>query len=334
MVAIIAPMDDTVAPFQEEPSACPFVALEDDRDRRSDRPDYRHRCFASRQPEPRAFPHQERYCLSRGFTECPIFLDWAHRESAAVVGSRRSRPVPEEDEEPAGAALAGGAAGAAAAAEATEAEAPAFLASRRASGRAAGVEEQQPAPRPEEGLWGPADSRQNRGPVVAKARANVKHPDWEDAPRQESYPRIRDRSYRFSGGGGGDGGIHIPSIVPLAVIVVVAALLAFLVLPGVLFPSGSGSTPKPSVATSPTPAVTPSPTPVPKPTPFDYIIKSGDTLTSISAKFNVSIEDILAANPDLKNPDSIAEGQTLHIPAPGTGASPSPSAKASPTKGP
>jgi len=40
--------------FGEGPAACPFVALELDRDRRSDAPDYRHRCFAEPTPQPRA----------------------------------------------------------------------------------------------------------------------------------------------------------------------------------------------------------------------------------------------------------------------------------------
>ncbi|HEY5473008.1 MAG TPA: hypothetical protein VIK32_07435, partial [Candidatus Limnocylindrales bacterium] len=70
--------------FDGGPSACPFLAFEDDRDHRSDAPDYRHRCFAAPEPEPRAFPHQERYCLSDGFAACPIFLDWARQEAAGV----------------------------------------------------------------------------------------------------------------------------------------------------------------------------------------------------------------------------------------------------------
>lgn len=62
--------------------ACPFVALEDDRDSRSTRPDHRHRCFAELRPAPRAAAHQEAYCLSAGFATCPTFVDWARREAA------------------------------------------------------------------------------------------------------------------------------------------------------------------------------------------------------------------------------------------------------------
>ncbi len=68
-------------PF-ESPRACPFVALEMDRDKRSDRPDYRHRCFAEPTPAPRSIAHQEAYCLSPNFPACPVFQDWAVRAAA------------------------------------------------------------------------------------------------------------------------------------------------------------------------------------------------------------------------------------------------------------
>ncbi|HUP82860.1 MAG TPA: LysM peptidoglycan-binding domain-containing protein [Candidatus Limnocylindria bacterium] len=72
--------------FGESPQACPFIALELDRDRRSDKPDYRHRCFAEPTPQPRAIAHQEAYCVSSEFASCPIFQGWAMRAAA--------RPVP------------------------------------------------------------------------------------------------------------------------------------------------------------------------------------------------------------------------------------------------
>src|SRR5512141_3077753 len=77
--------------FGESPTACPFIALELDRDRRSDKPDYRHRCFAEPTPQPRAIAHQERYCLSAEFAACPIFQGWAMRAAA------RPLPVPQGD---------------------------------------------------------------------------------------------------------------------------------------------------------------------------------------------------------------------------------------------
>src|SRR3954471_20516001 len=82
--------------FGEGPQACPFIALELDRDRRSDKPDYRHRCFAEPTPAPRSLAHQEAYCLSPNFAGCPIFQDWAVRAAA--------RPTPTSGPAVAGAA--------------------------------------------------------------------------------------------------------------------------------------------------------------------------------------------------------------------------------------
>jgi LysM repeat protein len=44
-----------------------------------------------------------------------------------------------------------------------------------------------------------------------------------------------------------------------------------------------------------------------------YTVKSGDTLSAIATKFDVSVEDIKAVN-DLPNPDILSEGQVLLIP--------------------
>ena len=76
------------------PKACPFVALELDRDRRAERPDYRHRCFAEPTPAPRSIAHQEAYCLSPNFPSCPVFQDWALRAAARPVGAPARPPRP------------------------------------------------------------------------------------------------------------------------------------------------------------------------------------------------------------------------------------------------
>lgn len=85
-------------PSDTGPNACPFVALELDRDRRSEKPDYRHRCYAEQVPAPRTIAHQERFCLSPNFPGCPIFQDWAVRAAARAVplpqGGRRAAPDP------------------------------------------------------------------------------------------------------------------------------------------------------------------------------------------------------------------------------------------------
>lgn len=52
-----------------------------------------------------------------------------------------------------------------------------------------------------------------------------------------------------------------------------------------------------------------------------HIVAPGDTIYSISLRYDVSMEAIMAAN-NLANPDSLTVGQPLDIPAPGAGAPP------------
>ena len=49
----------------------------------------------------------------------------------------------------------------------------------------------------------------------------------------------------------------------------------------------------------------------------DYTIQSGDTLSGIAARYGVSVQDLLAANPQIRNPDVIYSGQSLTIPSGG-----------------
>jgi LysM repeat protein len=45
-----------------------------------------------------------------------------------------------------------------------------------------------------------------------------------------------------------------------------------------------------------------------------YFVESGDTLLSIAAKFNVTVQQIEDVNPYLQNPDNLIVGQELDIP--------------------
>lgn len=78
-------MHDRSAPIVVTPRACPFVALDGDRDRRLDAPDPLHRCFAEQIPRARSISHQADFCLSPTFTGCPIFQDWATRAAAEPI---------------------------------------------------------------------------------------------------------------------------------------------------------------------------------------------------------------------------------------------------------
>lgn len=54
-------------------------------------------------------------------------------------------------------------------------------------------------------------------------------------------------------------------------------------------------------------------TPLPSPTPFTYAVQRGDTISSLALKFGVSMDDLLAANPDV-SPNAMSVGQVINIP--------------------
>ncbi len=293
--------------FDAEATACPFVAFEDDRDHRSDAPDYRHRCFASAEPEPRAFPHQERYCLSAGFTGCPIFLDWARQEAAGIA---RSDGVAEE----------------ALAASVADEAAPAFLSSRARP--TAPVDASTASRRTAEasaGLWSNEGSSKRTAPTappapssivvpqVSMARRGPSHPGWENPPRMENFPRLRSRDERHS---------NAPLIG--AAVGVAVVMVALVILPLLLGGHGPGAaaTGSPKASGSQiADAITPSPsvTAVPGPTPILYMVKAKDpNLTAIATDHNVSVAMIVAFNQggpyEIANPNVIFQGMQFYIP--------------------
>ena len=91
---IIPAMTERGLPSADGSPACPFVAFEDERDERADRPDHRHRCYAEPAPAPRALAHQEAYCLSSAFPVCPTFQEWARREAAHARAGGTAAPTP------------------------------------------------------------------------------------------------------------------------------------------------------------------------------------------------------------------------------------------------
>ena len=102
----------------------------------------------------------------------------------------------------------------------------------------------------------------------------------------------------------------------LIVLLLVAALL-FLFGPsllGLVADDGGAASPSPSATVAITP--TPVPTEPPAPTPQVYIVAKGDTMSKIAKKFGLTVEEILAANPQIKNADKIEIGDEITIPAP------------------
>jgi hypothetical protein len=340
---MIYPMsDETVTSFQEGHAACPFVAFEDDRDHRADHPDYSHRCFAAAEPEPRALPHQERFCLSAAFAQCPIFLDWARQEAAGV-------------------ATKGSAAGSAAtgqpavtAAMAASVESPAFLASR---GRTTPAEAGPVPPHssdPGSGLWGfegapkrtvasvtaPAAGSISSGsgtPAYTMARRGPTRPDWENPPRLDNYPRLRSHEDRNN---------NQPLL--LAALGVAVVMVALIFIPLWTGKGGSSGGANPSSSASliaggsgalASATDTPSPTPQAAQTMQVYTVGPKDkTLSGIAGKFGISLAELEQANPlstfASHNYDIIYPGMTIYIPWQTWQPSPSPTPVPTPTPTP
>ena len=131
-------------------------------------------------------------------------------------------------------------------------------------------------------------------------------PAWEKARRYEAYPTIKTRT----------GMPDIPRVAVLAGALGIAALLLFF-LPALLG-IGSGDDGDPSASpSSSVAAATPSPsaTAVAAPTPEVYTVVAGDTFTKIANAHDVTVEDLKAANPDIKDINKIAVGDEIIIPA-------------------
>jgi LysM repeat protein len=312
---IYSVIEEPTNPLDGGPSACPFVAFEDDRDHRSDAPDYRHRCFAAPEPEPRAFPHQERYCLSDGFAACPIFLDWARQEAAGVKSAAAPAVI----------------AASAAVDDTADADSgPAFLASRPRSTAAEGANAAgKRTSDASAGLWSydaetkrtsappaPLPPSSLGAPAVAMARRGPTHPGWENPPRLESFPRLRSRDDRRA---------NQPLFI--AAVFIAAIMVALVIYPFVFSsnhgstapgsgspaPVGSGASQGPSASSSQGMGASASP----RFSFLTYVVKSGDYLAKIAGRFNLTLYEIEAANPQISDFEHIQVGWPLNIPPAG-----------------
>jgi LysM repeat protein len=86
-------------------------------------------------------------------------------------------------------------------------------------------------------------------------------------------------------------------------------------------PTSTASTPAPT--STPVATDTPRPSPTPSPSFTAYVVKTGEYLGAIARRFGVAINAILAANPDITDPEYVIAGQTILIPPPGWAPSPS-----------
>ncbi|HEY8198681.1 MAG TPA: LysM peptidoglycan-binding domain-containing protein [Candidatus Limnocylindrales bacterium] len=131
------------------------------------------------------------------------------------------------------------------------------------------------------------------------ARIDAAAPAWETPRRFEAYPTLRTRV----------GMPRVPTIALGVVAVLAAALLLFL-LPSIVAGPTATPTPTPQSSVASEAPVTPEPVA----TPLTYTIVANDTISKIAKKFNVTPEDLLAANPQVKNPNRIQVGDQLTIP--------------------
>ena len=104
-------------------------------------------------------------------------------------------------------------------------------------------------------------------------------------------------------------------------------LLLFALLLAACAPQAASQTPTPPGTLFPyvtrTPSATPEQpdglivsieTPLPSPTPFVYEVLAGDTMGSIAFQFGITVDQLLAANPDV-SPNSMSIGTELKIPS-------------------
>jgi LysM repeat protein len=372
--------------FDEGPTACPFVALDRDRERRADEPDSRHRCYATPTPEPRALAHQRNYCLTANFSACPIFQDWAIRAAARPVPLRpvppalalieAERPVGEPEltpadepvETPAGEPqqpglfdepakppalpeappmptfrLTAPAEGPPAGDNIVPAPAPAIIpppirptplatpSAAAFSAPAAREAARQPAPPVVSATPAPAPPKPTPSKPIKPPKSSLRREDivpvWEraryDVP-EPGKPARRGRDL-FSW----------LTILFAVLAVVTLAALAVLLLPALFGGRPGTATPTPSLVAGATATAATSATPAASaPATWQtYTIALGDNLYKIATKFNITYDQLLAANPQITNPDFIVTGQVINIPPP-TLVVPSPSAAPSATASP
>ncbi|HEY7589478.1 MAG TPA: LysM peptidoglycan-binding domain-containing protein [Candidatus Limnocylindrales bacterium] len=132
-------------------------------------------------------------------------------------------------------------------------------------------------------------------------------PSWERPRNQAAYPTLKTR-------------VGLPRLSPVGImaIALVLAAIGLFFLPqllGVGSPD-TGGRPTPPAGGSPGASASLAPTPIPEPTPLVYVVRSGDTLSSIAKQFGVTLDDLIAANREtIPNPDALQIGDIVVIPS-------------------
>ncbi len=141
----------------------------------------------------------------------------------------------------------------------------------------------------------------------APPRDAIVGPAWERSRRFEAYPTIRTRV----------GMPQLPRVAVLAVALAIAALGLFF-LPALLGIGGGGVRETATASPSASQAVessSPQPSILVAPSPQVYVVKAGDTISKIAARYGLTADALCAANKTtIKNCDKIAIGDQLVIP--------------------
>jgi len=263
-------------------TTCPFIALATDSGKRLSGANAAHACFAQRPSQPIELDHQERLCLTATFSSCSLFVAWAAREAAQAI-STATPPAVGSD---AWSTSQGVSVDALAAASRGEGEQP-FDTSNDGTIWSLAAESQQPL--------SPEEEERVRVVPLHQRRA-----------LEDEVPHAMIRLPR-----------RLSSLRSFSAFVLLLGVALF-ATPSILksigsFIGGVGGEPTPMASATPTADA--SPTPEPTPEQVVYTIKSGDTLFDISQQFQVSVDVILGANPEVTDPGNLKIGQQLIIPA-------------------
>ena len=168
------------------------------------------------------------------------------------------------------------------------------------------------APPPRRNAPAPRSSADQASTPVGQDPSELFGPAWERPRRYEAYPTLRTRMGLPALGG-------IPKVAVWGLLLLLAALLVFLFGPSLL---GFGTDDGGNAGATQTPAATepvttePATTLPPAPTAQVYVVAKNDTVSKIAKKFGLTVEELLAANPQIKNPNKIAIGDPITIPVP------------------
>lgn len=274
-------------------TVCPFIAIATDSGKRLSGANAAHACFAQRPSQPIELDHQEQLCLTATFSSCQLFVAWAAREAAQAISTATPPAV-----------------GSDAWSTSQEVSVDALAAAARGEG------EQPFDSKGDDTIWSLAAAQQQPLSPQEEERVRVV-PLHQRRSLEDEVPRAIIRLPRRLS--------SLRSFAAFILLLGVALFAAPSIFKGIgALVSGLGSEPTPVASATATPEA--SPTPEPTNEQVVYTIKRGDTLTEISQKFQVSIDVIIGANPEVTDPNNLRIGQRLIIPSviPDVVVSPSP----------